>query len=155
MTRYNHIEKVANLFYCIAYDEKEAQFAYFFNSLMKRIARLAEGCIASSQHLLSYQQYSNSEGLKNISIQMPKVMNIARAASVDYAKQSADSISNLVGGLTFYTRSSGAGMGKDSLTNQSVDNVTPPSYYVNTINILINKIQSKLKERKSEQESNS
>jgi len=150
MTKHNKIIKLANLFYRKAYDAKEAQFAYFFKSFMARIAKLAEGCIASSQHLLTYQQYQNSEGLKNISIQMPRIMNAARAADANVPEQSSNLIAGLIGGLTFHTSRNNAGTGADAVTTKTDDNVTPPSYYVNTINSLINQVKTKVKERKQE-----
>lgn len=154
MTKHNDIIKLANFFYRKAYNEKEAQFAYFFKSFMNRIAKLAEGCIASSQHLLSYQQYQDSQGLKNISIQMPRIMNAAKSADATAPEQSSNLIAGLIGGLTFHTGHN-AGTGADSVTSKTDDNVTPPSYYVNTINSLINQVQVKVKERQKEQTVNS
>lgn len=150
MTKYNKIVKLANLFYKRAYDEKEAQFNYFFKSFMKRIANLASGCIASSQHLLSYEQYKNSTGLHNIAIQMPKIMNIALSADPNYPSQAYNSINGMIGGLTFHTNIGGAGTGLDKATVSSEDGITPPSYYVNTINLLLSKMGPKIKEREIE-----
>jgi hypothetical protein len=136
--------KLAQTFHNRAIFAQQEQSQQYANAIIQKMIGLANGGAAATNHLLSIDKYRHSTGLSALKQKFPEVAQ--RLGSFNHAatEASIQAIGTMLDGMNFYTGKGNAGTGYDPITSVSDGGYTAPSYYVENLLLLTEKLKTAL-----------
>ena len=132
--------KLAQTFYNRAVYAQQEQSQQYAIALAKKMQGLADGGAAATKHLLANPKYRHSPGLSALSQKFPEMSAALQAYNYEYPQITHDALKTALDSVGFYTQKNNAGTGYDPITAVSEEGYTAPSYYVDNLSQLNEKL---------------
>lgn len=141
MADINTLLKTAEAFHFRAVYAQQAQAAQYASFVIRKMQALVSPALASVNHLLAIPQYQRSDGLQALKSQLPAVAQKLSSFTPSSGEDFYTSLESMISGLDYFTNKANAGTGHDAATIATVGGYTPPSYYVNALTNLFERIK--------------
>jgi len=136
MVKTNQIMKMADCYYKSAEDQ-------YFSSMVKRIATYASSGLLSVKNLMAKPKYAKSPGLQAIQSKLPLLIGLCNQINTQETMNFIQRAGEIVGEMSFYTSRGNAGTGLDPVTLVKDGGYTPPAWYVDTINGMVQNLKQR------------
>lgn len=124
----------------------EQKVAYStFDAVLASMKQFANGAIIATKHLLSKPRYTKSTGLAAINAKMPALVSALQSTNMGNATEMLPKMKNIIEEMSFYTLHANIGTGYDPMTNIREDGYSAPSYYINVLFVLFEKLDQSVK----------
>jgi len=142
MTNVNKILKLADSYYSFNKKAQDTQFNQYFTNAMQQMARLADWGLISVKHLTSQPKYANVKSLQTLEQSFTLISQKSKTAQPKFSKQAIDGLEGVIAHASFLSSKGNAGTGYEAVTSTKIDEYTPPSFYVASIDKIFRSLKS-------------
>jgi hypothetical protein len=128
-----------------AFEQKVA--ASNFDTILNQMKQYAAGALIATKHLLSKPKYHRSTGLLTLEGQLPILTSLLQETNIGNAQRNLPRIEEVIGGMAFHTSQANTGTGYDPLTAAREEGYSAPSYYIEVLDNLSNKLTQSINQK--------